>query len=145
MLVMITALGRSQKLIKFNYNSENISDKNCLSCLHWNCVAPTHFCTFTFLYFQLDTLFFRLHTISAIFFPLHVSGLTGPSSGGLNCTCSLWCSPPDNGIFIVILLKYWLECHLSYRLLGIVKNKLYWDARSTNYYHFCTMIYFLEK
>ena len=38
--------------------------------------------------------FFGLRTISAIFFPLHVSGLTGPSSGGLNCTCSLWYSPP---------------------------------------------------
>ena len=37
---------------------------------------------------------FRLRTISAILFPLHVSGLTGPSSGGLNCTCSLWYSPP---------------------------------------------------
>ena len=54
------------------------------------------FCTriwFIFLYFQLDTLFFRLRTISAILFPLHVSGLTGPSSGGLNCTCSLWYYP----------------------------------------------------
>ena len=49
---------------------------------------------FIFLYFQLDTLFFRLHTLPAIFFPLHVSGLRGPSSGGLNCTCSLWYSPP---------------------------------------------------
>ena len=49
---------------------------------------------FISLYFQLDTLFFRLRTISAILFPLHVSGLTGPSSGGLNCTCSLWYSPP---------------------------------------------------
>ena len=49
---------------------------------------------FIFLYFQLDTLFFRLRTISAIPFPLHVSCLTGPSSGGLNCTCSLWYSPP---------------------------------------------------
>ena len=47
-----------------------------------------------FFYFQLDTLFFHLRTISAIPFPLHVSGLTGPSSGGLNCTCSLWYSPP---------------------------------------------------
>ena len=28
------------------------------------------------------------------YFPLHVSGLTGPSSGGLNCTCSVWYSPP---------------------------------------------------
>ena len=53
---------------------------------------------FIFLYFQLDTLFFRLRTISAILFPLHVSGLTGPSSGGLNCTCSLCYSPPENGI-----------------------------------------------
>ena len=50
--------------------------------------------TLIFLYFQLDTLFFRLRTISAILFPLHVSGLTGPSSGGLNCTCSLWYSLP---------------------------------------------------
>ena len=40
------------------------------------------------------TILFRLHTVSAILFPLHVSGLTGPSSGGLNCTCSLWYSPP---------------------------------------------------
>ena len=30
------------------------------------------------LYFQLDTLLFSLRTISAILFPLHVSGLTGP-------------------------------------------------------------------
>ena len=36
-----------------------------------------------------------LRRITAIFFPLHVSGLTGPSSGGLNCTCGLWYSPPD--------------------------------------------------
>ena len=43
---------------------------------------------------QPDTLFFRLRTISAILFPLRVSGLTGPSSGGLNCTSSLWYSPP---------------------------------------------------
>ena len=49
---------------------------------------------FIFLYFKLDTLFFRLRTISAILFPLHVSGLTGPSSGGLNCTSSLWYSAP---------------------------------------------------
>ena len=28
------------------------------------------------------------------YFLLHVSGLTDPSSGGLNCTCSLWYSPP---------------------------------------------------
>ena len=41
---------------------------------------------------------FRLHIISAILFPLHVSGLTGPSSGGPNCTRSLWYSPPENGI-----------------------------------------------
>jgi len=40
------------------------------------------------------TILFRLHTVSAILFPLHVSGLIGPSSGGLNCTCSLWYSPP---------------------------------------------------
>ena len=40
------------------------------------------------------TILFRLHTVSAILFLLHVSGLTGPSSGGLNCTCSLWYSPP---------------------------------------------------
>ena len=39
---------------------------------------------FFFIYFQLDTLFFLLRTISAILFPLHVSGLTSPSSGGLN-------------------------------------------------------------
>ena len=50
------------------------------------------------LYFQLDTLLFCLRTISAILFPLHVSGLTYPSSGGLNCTCSLWYFPPENGI-----------------------------------------------
>ena len=37
---------------------------------------------------------FYLRTISAVLFPLHVSGLTGPSSGGLNCTRSLWYSPP---------------------------------------------------
>jgi len=46
------------------------------------------------LYFQLDTLLFCFRTITAIFLPLHVSGLTGPSSGGLNCTCSLWYSFP---------------------------------------------------
>ena len=40
------------------------------------------------------TILFRLHKVSAILFPLRVSGLTGPSSGGLNCTCSLWYSPP---------------------------------------------------
>ena len=39
-------------------------------------------------------ILFRLHTVSAILFPLYVSGLTGPSSGGLNCTCSLWYSAP---------------------------------------------------
>ena len=49
---------------------------------------------FIFLYFQLDTPFFRLRTISAILFPLHASGLTGPSSGGPNCTCCVWYSPP---------------------------------------------------
>ena len=38
------------------------------------------------------TSLFRLHIISAILFPLHVSGLTGPSSGGPNCTCSQWYS-----------------------------------------------------
>ena len=37
-----------------------------------------------FLYFQLDALSFRLRTISAILFPLHVSGFAGPSSGGLS-------------------------------------------------------------
>ena len=37
---------------------------------------------------------FCLRTITVVFFPLHVSGLTGPSSGGLNCTSSLWYSPP---------------------------------------------------
>ena len=52
------------------------------------------FIFFFILYFQLDTLLFCLCTITAIFFPLQVSGLTGPSSGGLNCTCSLWYSPP---------------------------------------------------
>ena len=41
------------------------------------------------------TILFRLRTVSTILFPLHVSGLTGPSSGGLNCTCSLWNSPPE--------------------------------------------------
>jgi len=35
------------------------------------------FSVFIFLYFQLDTLFFRLRTISANLFLLHVSGLTG--------------------------------------------------------------------
>ena len=40
------------------------------------------------------TVFFCLRTISAILFPLHVLGLTGPSSGGLNCTCSLRYSAP---------------------------------------------------
>jgi len=49
---------------------------------------------FLILYFQLDTLLFCLHTITVVFFPLHVSGLTGPSSGVLNCTSSLWYSPP---------------------------------------------------
>ena len=44
------------------------------------------------LYFQLDALLSCLRTISAILFPLYVSGLTDPSSGGLNCTCSLWYS-----------------------------------------------------
>ena len=43
---------------------------------------------------HLINCFSRLRTISAILFPLHVSGLTGPSSRGLNCTCSLWYSPP---------------------------------------------------
>ena len=40
------------------------------------------------------TILFRLHTVSAILLLLQVSGLTGPSSGGLNCTCSLWYFPP---------------------------------------------------
>ena len=57
-------------------------------------VRPVHTFYFIFLYFQLDTLFFCLCTISAILLSLHVSGLTGPSSGGLNCTCSIWYSPP---------------------------------------------------
>jgi len=47
-----------------------------------------------FLFPTWYTVFFRLRTISAILFPLHFSGLTDPSSGGLNCTCSLWYSPP---------------------------------------------------
>jgi len=47
-----------------------------------------------FLYFQLDTLFSVYVQYLLTYFPLHVSGLTGPSSGGLNCTCSLWYSPP---------------------------------------------------
>jgi hypothetical protein len=47
------------------------------------------------LYFQLDTLFSSVYIQCLGFlFPLHVSGLTGPSSGGLNCTCSQWYSPP---------------------------------------------------
>jgi len=53
---------------------------------------------FILIYFSLfptrPTVLFRLRTISAILFPLYVSGLTGPSSEGLNCTCSLWYSPP---------------------------------------------------
>ena len=73
---------------------------------------------FGFLYFQLDTLFFRVRTISAILFPLHISGLTGPSSGGLNCTCSLWYSPPENGIVYRHYIKI-LTRVSSYRLLGI--------------------------
>jgi len=48
---------------------------------------------FIFLYFQLDTLFSVYVQYLLSYFPLHVSGLTGPSSGGLNCTCSLWYSP----------------------------------------------------
>ena len=36
------------------------------------------------------TILFRLHTVSAILLPLHVSGLTGPSSGGLNCSETRW-------------------------------------------------------
>ena len=76
----------------------------------------TLFFYFFFFIFNLIHCFFRLRTISAILFPLHVSGLTGPSSGGLNCTCSLWYSPP-------------LQCIK----LEIKKNKLYWDARSTKY------------
>jgi len=31
--------------------------------------------------------------MTVVFFPLHVSGLTGPSSGGLKCTSSPWYSP----------------------------------------------------
>jgi len=66
------------------------------------------------------TFLFRLRTISAIFFPLHVSGLTGPSSGGLNCACSQWYSPPENGIVYRNYIKiFLLLCRLSYRLLGI--------------------------
>jgi len=73
---------RSLKLYKQPVVLHNIVE-GCRTCFF-----------FIFLYFQLDTLFFRLRTISAILFPLHVSGLIGPSSGGLNCTCSLWYSPP---------------------------------------------------
>ena len=62
---------------------------------------------FFILYFKLDTLLSCLRTISAIFFPLNVSGLTGPSSGGLNCTCSLWYSPPENGIVYRHYIKIW--------------------------------------
>jgi len=59
----------------------------------------SHFCCklISCLFFFISNLihcFSRLRTISAILFALHVSGLTGPSSGGLNCTCSLWYSPP---------------------------------------------------
>jgi len=53
------------------------------------------------LFFFISNLihcFSRLHTTSVVLFPLHVSGLTGPSSGGPNCTRSLWYSPPENGI-----------------------------------------------
>jgi len=75
------------------------------------------------MYFSLFptryTILFRLHTVSAILFPLHVSGLTGPSSGGLNCTCSLWYSPSENGIVYRHYIKILLVCCLSYRLLGI--------------------------
>jgi len=60
-----------------------------------------------------------LATVSAILFPLHVSGLTGPSSGGLNCTCSLWYSPPEKGIVYRHYIKILLVCRLSYRLLGV--------------------------
>jgi hypothetical protein len=48
-----------------------------------------------YLYFQYDTLFSSVYLQCLGFlFPLHVSGLTCPSSGGLNCTCSQWYSPP---------------------------------------------------
>jgi hypothetical protein len=42
-----------------------------------------------YLYFQFDILFSSVCIQCLGFlFPLHVSGLTDPSSGGLNCTCS---------------------------------------------------------
>jgi hypothetical protein len=48
-----------------------------------------------YLYFQLDTLFSPVYIQCLGFlFPLHVSGLTGPSSGNLNCTCIQWYCPP---------------------------------------------------
>jgi len=56
----------------------------------WPCISVQ----FIFLYFQLDTLFSVYVQYLLSYFPLHVSGLTRPSSGGINCTCSLWYSPP---------------------------------------------------
>ena len=77
-----------------NYTASYPRNSICLHFLSsWNFVVKTLNYQFI-LYFQLDTLLFCLRTISAIFFPLHVSGLKGPSSGGLNCTCSLWYSAP---------------------------------------------------
>ena len=55
-----------------------------------------------YLYFQLDALFCSVYIqYLGFLFPLYVSGLTGPSSGGLNCVCSEWYSPPHRCLFRV--------------------------------------------
>jgi hypothetical protein len=122
-----------------------------LQIVTWNQNLPNIF--FIFLYFQLDTLFFRLRPKSAILFPLHVSGLTGPSSGvrsqrphdkdicsgGEYHRLHVQFRPPDDG-------PVWPETCRGKRIADIVRrrkktvyqvgnkeNKLYWDARSAKY------------
>jgi hypothetical protein len=66
-----------------------------LATLSWYFVDHASPYSLFYLYFQLDTLFSSVYVQCLGFlFSLHVSGLTGPSSGGLNCTYSQWYSPP---------------------------------------------------
>ena len=77
------------------YNKSYIRNFQCIS---WYFVDRASQYNLFFFISNLIHCFFRLRTISAILFPLYISGLTGPSSGGLNCTCSLWYPPPENGV-----------------------------------------------
>jgi hypothetical protein len=75
-------------------------------------LLPVHL-SIVYLYFQLDTLFSSVYIQCLGFlFHLHVSDLTGPSSGGLNCTCCQWYPLSENGIFY---------CHY-FKILSIVSS-----------------------